>query len=89
MKRARVWALARVREAPGARIGKAALSAQVLGELLASAGISRVQGQAAERLQLPPALGPVPGFMGPDQLPPGLISWAASWGQDSSASARP
>ena len=64
------------------------LICQGSGELLASAGILQVQGQAAKHLQLPPTLSPVPGFMGPDQLPPGLISWAASWGQDSSVPAR-
>lgn len=39
----------------------------------------QAQGRAAQRLQLPPAHCPAPGFVGPEQPPPGLVSRAAGW----------
>lgn len=64
----------------GAGMGKAALPAKVLSTFWPQQASRQVQGQAARWPQLLPEGFPVPGFMGPDQLPPGLISWAASWG---------
>lgn len=48
----------------------------------------QAQEQAVQWLQLPPACCPGPGFMVPDQVPLGLISWAASWGPGSSIPTR-
>lgn len=88
MERAQVWTLRGEAEAPGAGRGKAALSAKVLGIFWPQQACGRVQGQAAQQPWLPPAGCPMPGFMGPDQLPPGLISWAASWGPGGSVPTR-